>query len=63
MPYPWGIRLDGENVAVTHARGWMELGFQEDFLVRLFEAAGFRFRKHPCANSHYATVYEFSLSD
>lgn len=61
MPYPWGIRLDGENVAVTHARGWMELGFQEEFLVRLFEAAGFRFTKHPCANSHYATVYEFTL--
>ncbi len=59
MPYPWGIRLDGENIAVTHARGWMELGFQEEFLVRLFETAGFRFAKHPCVNSHYATVYEF----
>lgn len=61
MPYPWGIRLDGENVAITHFRGWMELGFQEDFLLNLFRQLGFSGRKHVCPNSSYATTYEFSL--
>lgn len=59
MPFPWGIRMDGENVAITRLRGWMELGFREDFLLAAFAAAGFRVTKYPSHNSHYATVYEF----
>src|SRR5262249_38732312 len=41
VPYPWGIRLDGECVAVIHQRGWMELGFRESFLMSLFVRSGF----------------------
>lgn len=58
LPYAWGIRLDGECVAVMRQRGWMELGFQEDYLMRVFAEAGFTGVKHPSADSH-ATVYGF----
>lgn len=59
MPYPWGIRLDGENVSIMRQRGWMELGFQEDFLVSIFENNGFVFKKHPLDQFHYCTIYAF----
>lgn len=59
MPYPWGIRLDGENVSVMRQRGWMELGFQEEFLVSIFEANGFVFKKYPLEQFHYCTIYSF----
>lgn len=59
LPYPWGIRLDGENVSIMRQRGWMELGFREDFLVSIFEKEGFTFRKYPLDGYHYCTIYSF----
>jgi SAM-dependent methyltransferase len=59
VPYPWGIRLDMESAAVVRIRGWYEIGFQEDFLLRSFVQQGFITRKHPGQISEYATVYEF----
>jgi len=59
LPYPWGIRLDGENVSVMRQRGWMELGFREDFLVSIFQREGFTFRKYPLDGYHYCTIYSF----
>lgn len=62
MPYAWGFRLDWENVAVMRIRGWMELGFQRDFLLRKFGDAGFDCTIHTDPNSHWAQVYEFRQS-
>ena len=59
VPYPWGLRLDAETVAVVRWRRWFELGFHEDYLVRLFIANGFLWTKHHCALTHYADVHEF----
>ena len=59
MPYPWGVRMDSENISIMRQRGWMELGFHEDFLVSTFEAEGFTFRKHPLGGYHYCTIYAF----
>lgn len=59
MPYPWGFRLDWENVAVMRIRGWMELGFQRGFLLSRFAEAGFECTLHTDPNSHWAQVYEF----
>jgi 2-polyprenyl-3-methyl-5-hydroxy-6-metoxy-1,4-benzoquinol methylase len=59
MPYPWGFRLDWENVAIMRHRGWMELGFQQNFLLDLFSRAGFDCAIHTDPNSHWAQVYEF----
>ena len=36
IPYPWGMRLDVESVVVTRSRGWLELGFQEDYICSVF---------------------------
>lgn len=59
MPYPWGFRLDWENVAVMRIRGWMELGFQRDYLLGKFREAGFDCAIHKDPNSHWAQVYKF----
>ena len=59
IPFPWGMRLNSENVAVVRKRGWFEIGFQEDFLLKCFVTRGFVYRKHPGVISSCATVYEF----
>jgi SAM-dependent methyltransferase len=61
VPYPWGVRLDAEAVAVSGVRRWLELGFSEDFLVSLFHHHGFVWRRHDCPISHYGIVHEFTL--
>ena len=59
IPYPWGLRLDAETVAVVRWRKWFELGFEEDYLVGNFIANGFVWAKHPCALTHYGEVHVF----
>jgi SAM-dependent methyltransferase len=61
VPYPWGLRLDAENVAVVRYRGWFELGFQEDFLIDTFIRNGFVWRHFPTTLSHWADLHEFGL--
>ena len=61
VPYPWGMRLDAETVAVVRWRHWFELGYQEDYLVRLFIANGFVWTKHPCDATHYGEAHAFRL--
>lgn len=61
IPFPWGFRLDWENIAIMRLRGWMELGFQEAYLFHLFERAGFRAEFFPDPNAHWAQVYRFTL--
>jgi SAM-dependent methyltransferase len=39
---PWGLRLDGPALWVTRTRGWMELGFREDYFLELLGRVGFR---------------------
>ena len=62
MPYPWGFRLDWENIAIMRLRGWMELGFQETYLLALFVKAGFDCAFFGDPNSHWAQVYRFTLA-
>ena len=57
VPYPWGIRLDAENLCVVRERGWMELGFQEGFIRKLFESHGLSWTKYDSI-SHHSIVYE-----
>jgi hypothetical protein len=46
-------------LAVIRWRGWLELGFREDYLVSLFIAAGFVWTKFPCALTYYGEVNAF----
>lgn len=59
MPYPWGLRLDGECVTIMRRRGWMELGFREPFLLSTFRSFGFEGTKHVIPGFHYPTAYVF----
>ncbi|MCW8085179.1 class I SAM-dependent methyltransferase [Sabulicella glaciei] len=48
VPYPWGPRLDGISIEAIE-RGWMELGFQKEFLLEALRRAGWEpvFVQHP----------------
>jgi 2-polyprenyl-3-methyl-5-hydroxy-6-metoxy-1,4-benzoquinol methylase len=63
VPYPWGIRLDGHALWAIRTHGWMELGFKEDYLVKLFAARGFTLTKHLCTPAGEAgVIFEFELN-
>jgi SAM-dependent methyltransferase len=47
VPYAWGPRLDGLSVFCMRRYGWMELGFQKDFLVEAMMRAGWLVRSRP----------------
>ncbi|HEV7912219.1 MAG TPA: class I SAM-dependent methyltransferase [Albitalea sp.] len=59
VPYPWGIRLHSEVVAVVRQQHWFELGFSEAFLVELFANAGFIARRVECEPSLFGQIYMF----
>ncbi len=59
VPYPWGLRLHSEVVAMINKTRWFELGFNEDFLIGLFTNAGFSAHKFPCPVSIYGEGYIF----
>jgi len=41
FPVPWGIRPDGHALWAVRRHKWMELGFQEDYLLRALLREGF----------------------
>jgi SAM-dependent methyltransferase len=57
VPYPWGLRLHSEVVAVVRRQRWFELGFSEDFLSALFVNAGFTIRRIDCEPSMFGRLY------
>ena len=59
VPYPWGLRLDAESIVQMRRFGWFELGFAEDFLIRLFINAGFSAQRIDCPSSVYGEGYTF----
>ncbi len=60
LPYPWGLRIEAEVVAVMRSRHWLELGFREDFIVGLFVAAGFSPQRMECPMSIFGAGYLFT---
>jgi SAM-dependent methyltransferase len=59
LPYPWGLRLDAEPIAQVRRFGWFELGFTEEFILRLFTDAGFVARRIDCPPSIHGSGYIF----
>jgi SAM-dependent methyltransferase len=57
VPYPWGLRLHSEVVAVVRRQRWFELGFTEDFLFELFANAGFVMSRIDCPPSLFGRMY------
>ena len=60
LPYPWGLRLDAEPIAQVRRYGWLELGFTEEYILRLFTDAGFLTRRIDCEPSIHGTGYLFT---
>lgn len=56
VPYPWGLRLDGESLRAMAKFGWIELGFQEPYLRDLVERCGFRARAAGLPDNPWAQV-------
>ena len=46
VPYPWGVRLDGMSIWAIRQWGWMELGFQEPYFVKMLNEEGWRLKRH-----------------
>lgn len=59
VPYPWGVRLHSEVVAVTRQTRWFELGLSEDFLFELFKRAGYDGRRIGREPSLFGRLYVF----
>lgn len=59
VPYPWGVRLHSEVVAVMRQTRWFELGFAEAFLFDLFKRAGYAGRRIECEPSLFGRLYVF----
>ena len=59
VPYPWGLRLHSEVVAVVRRFRWFELGFSEAFLMKLFHDAGFAGRRIDCEPTLFGQLYIF----
>lgn len=50
FPVPWGLRRDGHALWAIRRFGWMELGFQEGYFVRLLLRSGFLVQKEVTPN-------------
>lgn len=59
VPYPWGLRLHSEVIAVVRQHRWFELGFTEAFLADLFGRAGFGVRRIDCEPTLFGRLYVF----
>jgi len=45
FPKPWGLRLDGASLWEIRTKGWLELGFREDFFLDVLTQTGWRAEK------------------
>ena len=50
FPKPWGVRLDGQSVFEIITKGWLELGFREDFFNGLLARHGWKAEKREFAD-------------
>ncbi|HTH62770.1 MAG TPA: class I SAM-dependent methyltransferase [Paraburkholderia sp.] len=57
LPYPWGLRLDGESVRSIAEFGWMELGYSEGYFVELLARAGYSTEVMRCPGAWRADTY------
>jgi SAM-dependent methyltransferase len=59
IPYPWGMKLDALSVAQMRRFHWFEMGFTQEFLIRVFVHAGFSASHDPCPQSSFGEIYCF----
>lgn len=57
FPHPWGLRLDGESLWAIRKNGWLELGFQESYLLEALRRTGWHGERISWAEMPFASVY------
>jgi 2-polyprenyl-3-methyl-5-hydroxy-6-metoxy-1,4-benzoquinol methylase len=57
LPYPWGLRLDGEAMRSISEFGWMELGYSEPYFLELLGRCGYAVERHLCPTYSRGNVY------
>ncbi len=58
FPVPWGVRTDGESLWAIHQFGWLELGYQESYFLRMLAHLGWMVEKHVAVDTHLGLIYE-----
>jgi 2-polyprenyl-3-methyl-5-hydroxy-6-metoxy-1,4-benzoquinol methylase len=58
FPMPWGVRTDGESLWAIRRNGWLELGFQESYFVRMLSRLGWVTKRHFTDATHLGVVFE-----
>ena len=62
VPYPWGIRLGGLGIWSISKWGWLELGFQESYFIRLLKETGLSATRYNLGISGQTDVWIASRS-
>ncbi len=57
LPYPWGLRLDGESLWAIRKNGWLELGFKESYFVKTLNRFGWRSQRVVCPETPWGVIY------
>ena len=57
VPFPWGPRLDLQSIHAGQAHGWLELGFQERYVMDVLARTGWLVEKHVCSLTRRGTCY------
>jgi SAM-dependent methyltransferase len=57
VPYPWGLRLDGEAMRSISEFGWMELGYSEPYFLELLSRCGYSAERFRCPTYSRGDVY------
>jgi 2-polyprenyl-3-methyl-5-hydroxy-6-metoxy-1,4-benzoquinol methylase len=63
FPVPWGVRTDGESLWAIRRYGWLELGFQESYFLRMLAHAGWVVTKHTTDATHLGVIFEARRAD
>jgi protein-L-isoaspartate O-methyltransferase len=57
LPYPWGLRLDGESAWAIRQNGWLELGFQPDYFEQALRRYGWTLNRSVQAGTVAGVIY------
>lgn len=63
FPVPWGVRTDGESLWAIRRNGWLELGFQESYFLRMLARLGWVTVKHATDATHLGVIFESRRAD
>lgn len=58
FPMPWGVRTDGEALWAMRQFGWLELGYQESYFLRMLGHLGWIANKHVTDATYLGVIFE-----